>query len=105
MCWVAARAQAPQLVVGAGGGAGAWRRRSLAAASAATPVARAALQLLHAPATRAAVAFPHPRLLQYDCGECARPDPGGPLDARRIVRIAASSAQASCRRWPSSSAD
>ncbi|CAK1582408.1 unnamed protein product [Parnassius mnemosyne] len=55
-----------------GGGAEwrAWRRRVAAAERAAAAPARAALAALHAPAARQAVAFPHPRLLQYDCGQC-----------------------------------
>lgn len=73
ICWASCRAAAPQLESGAGGcageeGARAWRRRAAAAGAAALPLARAALALLHAPAARRAVAFPHPRLLQYDCG-------------------------------------
>lgn len=39
------------------------------ALAAAAPPARALLALLHAPASRHAVAFPHPSLLQYDCGK------------------------------------
>lgn len=69
MCWAPARAAAPQLVAGAGACAADWRRVAAAAERAAEPMARAALALLHAPAARQAVAFPHPRLLQYDCGE------------------------------------
>ncbi|XP_045445858.1 helicase domino [Melitaea cinxia] len=76
ICWASCRAAAPQLESGAGGGgcagaegARAWRRRAAAAGAAALPLARAALALLHAPAARRAVAFPHPRLLQYDCGK------------------------------------
>ncbi|XP_028164743.1 helicase domino [Ostrinia furnacalis] len=45
-----------------------WRRSARVAAGLAGP-ARALLALLHAPASRHAVAFPHPRLLQYDCGK------------------------------------
>lgn len=68
ICWSSCRARGLQMWAGAGEGARAWRR-------AARPpegglrAARAALTLLHVPAARAAVAFPHPRLLQYDCGE------------------------------------
>ncbi|KAJ2952403.1 hypothetical protein O0L34_g6710 [Tuta absoluta] len=79
VCWTAARAPAPVLVVGAGrargeeaargAGARAWRRRAARLEAALLPAARAALALLHAPAARQAVAFPHPRLLQYDCGK------------------------------------
>ncbi|CAH2086991.1 unnamed protein product [Euphydryas editha] len=76
ICWASCRAAAPQLESGAGGAGGAgaegarsWRRRAAAAGAAVRPLARAALALLHAPASRHAVAFPHPRLLQYDCGK------------------------------------
>ncbi|KAL0841655.1 hypothetical protein ABMA28_013933 [Loxostege sticticalis] len=69
ICSGGARAAAAQLAVGAGEGARAWRRRSARVAQALEPHARAMLALFHAPASRHAVAFPHPRLLQYDCGK------------------------------------
>nr|XP_026501590.1 helicase domino [Vanessa tameamea] len=74
ICWASCRASAVQVASGAGavcGAAGArdWRRRVAAVESAALAPARAVLALLHAPASRHAVAFPHPRLLQYDCGK------------------------------------
>lgn len=69
VCWAAARAGAAALSAGSGAGARGWRRREAAMGAALRPAARAALALLHAPAQRQAVAFPHPRLLQYDCGE------------------------------------
>ncbi|CAG9783506.1 unnamed protein product [Diatraea saccharalis] len=70
VCCSAARAAACVLQVGAGAGARAWRRRAAAAgAGAGAGAARALLRRLHAPASRQAVAFPHPRLLQYDAGK------------------------------------
>ncbi|KAJ8723044.1 hypothetical protein PYW07_004224 [Mythimna separata] len=69
VCWQAARAAAPVLVLGGGEAARAWRRRAARAEQAAAPAAHALLQLFHAPASRHAVAFPHPKLLQYDCGK------------------------------------
>ncbi|CAB3234827.1 unnamed protein product [Arctia plantaginis] len=69
VCWAGARAAAPALVAGGGASARGWRRRASLAARAAAPHARALLALLHAPAARHAVAFPHPSLLQYDCGK------------------------------------
>ncbi|CAG4906239.1 unnamed protein product [Colias eurytheme] len=69
VCWAAARAGGAVLAAGGGPGARAWRRAAGALARALGPPARRALALLHAPAARQAVAFPHPRLLQYDCGK------------------------------------
>ncbi|XP_041977772.1 helicase domino [Aricia agestis] len=75
ICWVPCRAAAPELCVGAGSAARGWRRAARDAERAAERPARALLSLLHAPAARAAVAFPHPRLLQYDCGKLQTLDP------------------------------
>lgn len=69
MCTTAACAPAARLHVGGGRSARTWRREAERAEAAAAGGARALLALLHAPASRRAVAFPHPRLLQYDCGE------------------------------------
>ncbi|RVE42282.1 hypothetical protein evm_013069 [Chilo suppressalis] len=70
MCWSAARAAAPQLWAGAGGGHRDWRAAAAAAEGGpAAGAARLLLTALHAPASRQAVAFPHPRLLQYDAGK------------------------------------
>ncbi|CAK1552715.1 unnamed protein product [Leptosia nina] len=69
VCCGGCRAPASALVAGRGVGAREWRRsvdrlnRDLA------PSLRAALRSLHTPVLRQAVAFPHPRLLQYDCGK------------------------------------
>lgn len=71
MCWQAARATSPQLVLGGGWAARGWRRSAAQLEAGAGPTARRLLALLHAPASRQAVAFPHPSLLQYDCGECS----------------------------------
>lgn len=73
MCWQAARAASPQLVLGGGGAACGWRRDAARLEAGAAPAARRLLALLHAPASRQAVAFPHPSLLQYDCGEPPQP--------------------------------
>ncbi|XP_037869142.1 helicase domino isoform X2 [Bombyx mori] len=67
ICWMSARADALQLEAGAG--AGSWRRLAALMHAALAPTARAALAALHEPASRQAVAFPHPSLLQYDCGK------------------------------------
>ncbi|XP_063620676.1 helicase domino, partial [Cydia splendana] len=69
VCWRSCVATTPTLEAGAGVGARDWRHAALAAEEAATPPARAALALLHAAASRQTVAFPHPRLLQFDCGK------------------------------------
>ncbi|KAJ8725323.1 hypothetical protein PYW08_003506 [Mythimna loreyi] len=69
VCWEAARAAAPALVLGGGAPARGWRRRAGLLERGAAAPARALLQLFHAPASRHAVAFPHPSLLQYDCGK------------------------------------
>ncbi|XP_053625087.1 helicase domino isoform X2 [Plodia interpunctella] len=69
VCCAVARAPAPVLVAGAGAGPRAWRRAAARLEAGAAPRARALLALLHAPASRQAVAFPHPSLLQYDCGK------------------------------------
>lgn len=71
VCWRACVAPSPQLCVGAGagGGARAWRcRRARLGDAVRGPLARV-LGALHACVSRQAVAFPHPRLLQYDCGK------------------------------------
>ncbi|XP_060810782.1 helicase domino [Amyelois transitella] len=69
VCCSAARASTPQLAAGAGAGARGWRRAAARLERQAAPPARRLLALLHAPASRQAVAFPHPALLQYDCGK------------------------------------
>ncbi|XP_047021006.1 helicase domino [Helicoverpa zea] len=69
VCCCGVRAGAATLVAGAGAGASAWRRAAAGVERAAAAPARRLLALLHAPASRLAVAFPHPRLLQYDCGK------------------------------------
>lgn len=69
MCWMGALAAAPRLDAGGGEGSRDWRRRAALVEGAAEPPLKRLLALLHAPASRQAVAFPHPSLLQYDCGE------------------------------------
>ncbi|XP_063378529.1 helicase domino, partial [Cydia fagiglandana] len=69
VCWRSCVATTPTLEAGAGRGARDWRRAARAAERAAAAPARAALALLHAAASRQTVAFPHPRLLQFDCGK------------------------------------
>lgn len=69
VCWRACVAAAPRLAAGAGAGARGWRRAAAAAARAGAGAARALLGALHAAAAPQRVAFPHPRLLQYDCGK------------------------------------
>lgn len=60
---------APTLALSGGEGARDWRRTADRLERAAAAPARRMLQLFHAPASRQAVAFPHPSLLQYDCGQ------------------------------------
>ncbi|GBP63608.1 Helicase domino [Eumeta japonica] len=67
VCWAAARAPAPQLVVGTG--AAVWRRHVARLEERAALAAQPLLRVLHLPALLQSVAFPHPRLLQYDCGK------------------------------------
>ncbi|CAF4842906.1 unnamed protein product [Pieris macdunnoughi] len=69
ICWAPCRAEPPSLACGGGEGARAWRRRESGLRRALAPPLRLALAQVHAPAQRQAVAFPHPRLLQYDCGK------------------------------------
>ncbi|CAH3877958.1 unnamed protein product [Pieris brassicae] len=69
ICWAPCRAEPPSLACGSGEGARAWRRLEFGLQRALAPPLRRALAQVHAPAQRQAVAFPHPRLLQYDCGK------------------------------------
>ncbi|XP_063359970.1 helicase domino, partial [Cydia amplana] len=69
VCWRSCVATTPTLEAGAGRGARDWRRAARSAERAAAAPARAALARLHAAAGRQTVAFPHPRLLQFDCGK------------------------------------
>ncbi|KAI8421017.1 hypothetical protein MSG28_008149, partial [Choristoneura fumiferana] len=68
---VLARVRGGGAAAGGGRGAGArgWRRAARACEEGGAPPARALLAALHGCAAPQRVAFPHPRLLQYDCGK------------------------------------